>query len=116
MSNYVFYCYRTPYSTIYGKADLSSPKLIDEGEGDTFNIYPTSNVIVEEDCMYYEEGDDVEDPLEDTTLSELNDQSNNSIYRITEEEFEKVKKIALDWIAKYDAIMEEYKPIMEKYI
>lgn len=66
--------------------------------------------------MYYEDGDDVEEPLEDTILSGLNDQSNNSIYRITEEEFEEVKKIALDWIAKYEVIMEEYKSIREKYI
>lgn len=112
--NIIFYCDRKPYGTTYGKADLSAPELIKD-EGGDFNVYPTSAVILTDECMYYEEGKDVEEPLEDSILERLNDPDDTSICRIEEEDFEEARTMALAWILKYDELMAQYRGIKEEW-
>lgn len=112
--NEVYYCERNEFGTTYGKADLSAPKLITDEDGD-FNVYPTTAVILTDDCMYYEEGDDVEEPFEDSTLEHLNDKNATYIYRIDKQKFEEALQMALAWIKKHDELMAQYRAIKEEW-
>lgn len=105
-------------ATIYYKCDLSNPKLID-CDDEPFNVYPTEAVAFYDDEVVYEEGsseDDIENIVEDSFLTRLNDAKDEDASYITEEEFNNVKAKALAWIeennrvkAHHGALLKEFK-------